>query len=98
MTIETGQYAELSDIRGLRFECKNCKAVIVLPLSQIIGGIPYNCVNCKSTWSAMASRDVSSAIEMLTGALRQFQYFNESPTTGFSFSLELTREAEPTTS
>jgi hypothetical protein len=97
MTTKTNQYADPNDILGLRFECRNCRALVVLPLSQIIGGIPKICFNCKSLWSATASRNVSDALEMLVSAIRQFQQFNENPTMGFAFSLELTREADSKT-
>jgi|SRR5580658_2589170 hypothetical protein len=96
MTTQTNQYADLRDILGLRFQCKKCQSVISLPPSQIIGRIPHSCVNCEREWSPHSSREVSEALEMLLGALRTFQRFNDSPNVGFSFSLELTGDGAKT--
>jgi hypothetical protein len=92
MTIQTSQYAELSDIRGLRFECKKCHAVVAISLAEMIGSIPNTCINCKSTWPPFNTQYVAQALDSLVSGLRRFQEFNVSPDIGFVFSLELPKD------
>ena len=94
MTIKTYQYADPRDVRGLRFECKKCHAIVVMPLAEIIGGLPHSCINCKAVWSPLGAQHVPDSFEILVSSLRQFQQFNDSQTVGFSFSFELSGKGE----
>ncbi len=78
MTSQTNHYIELSDILGLRFECKTCGTSVSFPLSQNFDLLKLNdCPSCGKPWVSFPMgasikgeiEGVIKAIVRLSGAL-----------------------------
>jgi len=50
MTSEQRTLIELSDIKGIEFECRKCKARILYPLQETCKRLSEQCPNCGEPW------------------------------------------------
>jgi hypothetical protein len=68
MTTKTNRYIEVSDILGLRFECKKCGTAVSFPVPNMYDYRRLqSCPNCKEPWTR--STDGSSIEAELTKAI-----------------------------
>jgi hypothetical protein len=95
MTSQTKKFIELSDIVGLRFECKNkeCRAILTLPLLDYsnLNHPLQKCPNCGTGWAVLGTAGFESYIEKFVESTKRMA---EQPF-GFSFMLELKEETKP---
>lgn len=68
MTIETKHVVSLSEITGLRLECRKCGAAYVWDPSRAFD-IPFGCKGCQEIWFTQQSTE-RGALAQLTEALR----------------------------
>jgi hypothetical protein len=52
MTSEMRTLIEMTDIVGIEFECRNCKAKILYPLEKHYERLSESCPNCRDPWFA----------------------------------------------
>src|ERR1017187_8363995 len=98
MTTQTKKFIEPSDILGLRLECADCHATLLLPISKHVKIKQlYGCPHCQRPWvrlpdgatAEIAIADCMMHIKTLSGMLSDGRY------NGFSLSLEIKEETEP---
>ena len=90
MTSQTKYYIELPDIKGLRFECKGCAAVLTLPIKADISKTLLRCPQCRKGWLELENSTNELLIQELA---RQIQAVAlKSQEIGFRFSLELSSD------
>lgn len=71
MTTKTGRYVELSDILGLRFECRKCGTSLSFPVpNRCDYRRLQSCPNCKEPWARSVDgesieAEIESAVEHL---------------------------------
>jgi hypothetical protein len=106
MTVQTKQYIEVSDISAVRFECKTCHATLTLQLAEVFKTSALaTCPNCNAWWAALAQgQTIEPTINTFVDAFRNLvdvlkrKKEISGGKDGFSFSLEIRREAELTSS
>jgi hypothetical protein len=84
-------YIDLSDLLGLRMECKECHASLELPMARNGSRVPLACPNCKAEWfDQYAQPNIGG---LIAGFVEQFKYlknaFDQSPTAHFTMTLEI---------
>jgi len=63
MTTQTKRFIELSDLLGLRFECKECHASLFLPLSKVlIASRLRSCPHCNHPWLAVMNGQSGTSV------------------------------------
>jgi len=78
MTSQTKQYIELSDLVALRFECKNCKTAVLIPLGQAFDlNKLRDCPACgrdfiSSSTSASIDQEIRTFVSAWAGLKRAF--------------------------
>jgi hypothetical protein len=95
MTVQTKRFIEVSDIVGLRCECKNseCKTTLLLPLGGGMNGALKKCPKCGNSWALFSGS--SYEIE-INGYLSQLALLKSSMEHfGFSLTLEISEDAIP---
>lgn len=60
---QTKTYIELSDLKALRFECKGCRAVLLLPFTADLSKSIETCPKCHKGWTAMENFSYAAEIE-----------------------------------
>jgi hypothetical protein len=71
MTKQVKQYIEISDIIGVRFECKQCHTSVSYPLSERFNlGKLTDCPSCGATWvfdplGPSIAQEIANATESL---------------------------------
>lgn len=51
MTTENQLFMSLDEVKGIRFECKNCHAKLTLQLQTVnLSSLPTTCVGCGTQW------------------------------------------------
>lgn len=50
MTSETRTLIELTDVIGIEFECRNCKAKVLYPFQEKYYHLSEKCPNCGEAW------------------------------------------------
>lgn len=96
MTTQTKKFIEPSDILGLRLECADCHATLLLPISNDVKIKQlYVCPHCQRPWvrlpgatAEIAIAECMAHIRTLSGMLSGGQY------NGFTLSLEI-KQDEP---
>lgn len=68
MTIDDRYTVDLSDIRGVRFECHKCGAAITFRQAQSFR-VPHDCPGCHMVWM-YPDTPPYAAVDQLTHALR----------------------------
>jgi hypothetical protein len=95
MTIQTKHFIELSDIVGVRCECKNpeCGATLLLPFSGTVNDALLHCPKCKRGWAQLNGGTYELEIkkclldlERLKESVKHF---------GFTLTLEIDEKAVP---
>jgi uncharacterized Zn finger protein len=94
MTSQTKKYIELSDIIGLRFECKNaeCGASLTLPMLEDINRTHplQKCPNCGQVWVQFADSTYELEFKKLVSTLRIIA----NAAMGCRFTLEINPETQ----
>lgn len=93
MTSQTKHYIEVSDILAIRCECRECHAVLTLPLSRNPGKSLLVCPRCKKAWA----RQENTTSEILIDEFSQKvdQLAATLPHLGFTLMLEIKHEDRP---
>jgi Zn finger protein HypA/HybF involved in hydrogenase expression len=93
MTSQTKHYIEVSDILGIRCECKNCHAVLTLPLAKDVGNTLLKCPRCGKPWTRLENS--THEIQVSEFAAKVETLAAQLPNFGFLLSLEIKPEAKP---
>ena len=93
MTSQTKHYIEVSDIIGIRCECKECHAALALPLATDVGKSLLICPRCGKGWARQAHSTSEVLIEEFARKVEQLA--NALPFLGFTFLLEIKEEERP---
>jgi hypothetical protein len=92
MTSQTKKFIEISDIVGLRFDCKNpeCGASLSLPLNQGVNRTDtvQRCPHCGKSWTMLSDADYAVQFKRLLDMLRTL---SDAPI-GCRFSFEIKPE------
>jgi hypothetical protein len=93
MTSQTRHYIEVSDILAIRCECRECHAVLTLPLSRDAGKSLLVCPRCNKGWA----RQENSTSEVLIDEFAQKveQLAGTLPHLGFALALEIKHKDQP---
>jgi Zn-finger nucleic acid-binding protein len=92
MTTETRTTIQLSDIRAVEFECRECRCRIVRP----VGGtqpLLLNCPECNTTW-AQYRGNMEILVKMLS-QLPKVAAFDSDAQTPFMLRLEISADKKP---
>lgn len=74
MTIQTKQYIDLTDIVTFRFDCKQCGAILSLPISDQRSKLAVDCCpNCKAEWTLRQGGSHLETLLEFRQALRNMQ-------------------------
>lgn len=68
MTVNDHLTMDLSDIRGIRFECRQCGAAISFRTREVFA-IPHDCPGCRTSWLFPNTPDVQK-LETFTRLLK----------------------------
>jgi hypothetical protein len=93
MTSQTKNYIEVSDIIGIRCECKECHAALALPLATDVGKSLLVCPRCGKGWARQANSTSEILIEEFARKVQQMA--TALPYLGFTFLLEIKEEERP---
>jgi hypothetical protein len=93
MTAQTRHYIEVSDIIALRCECKNCHAVLALPLAKDVGKHLLRCPVCNRRWTQLEHNTYEILVSEFAAKAEQLS--NALPAMGLSLTLEIKPEAKP---
>ena len=93
MTTQVRHYIAVSDILAIRCECRECHAVLTMPLCRDAGKSLLTCPHCNSGWarqknstSEILISEFSQKVEQLAAAL---------PHLGFELTLEIAHKEQP---
>lgn len=92
MTIQTKHFIEVSDLVGLRFECKDCGATLTLSPKQKLKGSIEKCPSCHHSWAVLNDSSYEPAFTRFTDTLNQLNQILAGPNPapiGFLFTLEI---------
>jgi hypothetical protein len=95
MTVQSKHFIELSDIVGIRCECRNpeCRATLLLPLNGEMGDALLYCPKCKRGWTRLNGSYELEVKRHLVELERLKDMVNH---LGFTLTLEVNEEAIPT--
>jgi hypothetical protein len=88
MMTQTKTYIELSDLKALRFECKGCRAVLLLPFTADLSTGIKACPKCRKGWTALENFSYATEIEAFIRATNDL--LPHLKAMGFSLTLEVT--------
>jgi hypothetical protein len=87
MMTQTKTYIELGDLKALRFECKGCRAVLLLPFTADLSKSVEVCPKCRKGWTVgenvSYAADIEAFIRSTSDLLPQLKAM------GFSLTLEV---------
>ncbi len=87
MTSQTKQFIEVSDLLGVRLECKYCGGSLLISLRKTVT-LPLTCVNCNSDWFDDPDSLARGAIGNFVGVVKKLGSLLEKQ--GVKFSIEVT--------
>jgi hypothetical protein len=90
MTSQTKHYIEVSDITALHFECRECRTVLVLPLTKDLGNSILQCPVCRKGWARLENSSLEWVVREFVQKCEKLA--NELPHFGFNLSLELSSD------
>jgi hypothetical protein len=97
MTVKTNRYIELSDVLGLKFDCRDCGATLTIPASRDMSkteewGKLNTCPVCRNPWATIGSSTYQPTIAEFTAKLRRLQETMATAPVGFTLTLEVNNE------
>lgn len=104
MTSQTKRFIELSDITGLRLECKKCKCSLQIDINsqntveQLLNPaneILSTCPACKGVWASLPDGRLAFDTEVKDFFRRLQQVREIESKLGFSLSMEIKPEVKP---
>jgi Zn finger protein HypA/HybF involved in hydrogenase expression len=95
MTSQTKKFIEISDVKAVQMKCKDCGAVLTLPIEKAINvSRLFVCPHCQRPWvrlpqgatAELAVKECIDAIRTMADILNGQQF------DGFSLTLEIANE------
>ena len=71
MTSETRILLEMTDILGIEFECRKCKAKILYPLQDHYERLAEKCPNCFEPWFLAPADQSANEVKKIFATLRK---------------------------
>lgn len=95
MTAQFKYFIELSDIIGIRCECKNpeCRATLLLPLNGQMGDALICCPKCKRGWARLNGSTYELEVKKYLEQLERLKEMVKH--VGFTLTLEINEQAIP---
>lgn len=90
MTSKTRHYIEVSDIVALHFECKECRATLILRLTKDLGNSILQCPVCRKGWAQLENSNLEWVVREFVQKCERLA--SELPQFGFNLSLELSSD------
>jgi len=84
---QTKTYIDLKELKALRFECKECRAVLILPFEPHLAKGVRDCPKCHTAWTVVNNTAFDSEIDALVNSV--VDLLPHLKTMGFDLKLEL---------
>lgn len=88
MTSQTKFFIELTDIASLRFDCKGCGSVALLPFDKF-RDVPAMCPNCQQEFVQFTNTTVQTVLRDFVRSVQQVKKLTESGASAFTFAMEI---------
>lgn len=95
MTAQLKYFIDLSDIVGIRCECKNpeCRATLLLPLNGDMFDALISCPKCKRGWARLNGTTYELEVKKYLAELGSLKEMAKH--VGFTLTLEINEQAIP---
>jgi hypothetical protein len=90
MTVQTKYFIQPTDLKAIRYECKNpeCQTVIIIPLPRSATEIPRACPTCRIPWTKFDESTYEGHVKEFAKSLEMLKHFQDK--FGCLLSLEIT--------